>query len=132
MSAAVHTATPVTRPRVEFDEDVETRRADDDVDYSGWFCVQTDPFSCPARGCGFVALYMTAAHLIVVWPSRDDSALLGAAYNAKLAGREPRITEYERDFGPCIAFDEWKRIGSPVHALGEKPDGWDARKKERL
>lgn len=130
--SAVHTATPVTRPRVEFDEDVETRRSDDDVDYSGWYCVQTDPFSCPVPGCGFVALYLTAAHLVVVWPSRDDSKLLANAYNAKLAGREPRVVEYENDFGPCIAYDEWDRIGRPVHGIASKPDGWDENAKGRL
>ena len=33
----------------------------------GWYCVRTDPFLCPANGCTFVADFMTAAHLVLVW-----------------------------------------------------------------
>ena len=28
---------------------------DDRADHTGWFCVATDPFPCPAAGCSFVA-----------------------------------------------------------------------------
>lgn len=130
--SSLGTITPVSAPRTTFDVELDTRREDHDVDYSGWFCVQTDPWSCPAPGCDFVALYMTAAHLIVVWPSRDDPYLLGAAQSARVAGREPRIVEYEQDFGPCIAWDEWSRLGKPVHAFAAKPDGWDDNARDRL
>lgn len=132
MSSA-HTATPVTAPpRVEFDDDVETRRDDLDEDYAGWYCVQTDPWPCPAPGCSFVALYLTAAHLIVVWPRRDDPSLLGISHSAKVAGRNPRVVEYESARGSCIAFDEWRRIGSPIHGRAAEPDGWDANARDRL
>lgn len=125
-------ASTTSLPRTVFDEEVETARTDDDVDYSGWFCLKTDPWPCPAVGCGFVALHLTAAHLIVVWPSVDDSALLANAYNANLAGRNPKVIGYDPDFGRCIAYDEWRRLGSPVHAFAAKPDGWDENVKRRL
>ena len=34
--------------------------------------MRTDPFPCPAPGCTFVAEFMTAVHLILVWVERDD------------------------------------------------------------
>jgi hypothetical protein len=75
---------------------------------------------------------MTAAHLVVVWPRNDDPSLFANAANARTAGRNPRIAEYEPGFGPCIAFDEWRRIGAPVHATASKPDGWDESARSRL
>jgi len=48
-------------------EEEEELWQDDDGDHDGWFCVRTDPFPCPADGCTFVAEFMTAAHLILVW-----------------------------------------------------------------
>lgn len=119
-------ASTFTGSRVEFDEEIATRRTDDD-DYSGWYCVATNPWPCPADGCGFVAHYLTAAHLVVVWPSADDSTLLANAANAREVGRDPRIVEYELGFGPCIPWDQWQRIGRPVHGRAPKPDGWEER-----
>src|SRR4051812_39855980 len=107
-------------PRVEFDSAVEVRREDDDADYSGWYCVRTSPFPCPAGGCDFVAEFMTAAHLIIVWASKDDPMLLASAQNAVTVGRDPRVVEYEQAFGPCIAWDEWVTIGRPIHARLER------------
>lgn len=116
------------------DQLVDLARHDEDEDYSGWFCVATDPWPCPAPACGFVANHLTAAHLIVVWPSRDDRKLFVYARDARDVGRNPRIVEYEQDMGPCIAFDEWVRIGKPIHGVafdkapspdwkGERPMG---------
>lgn len=45
---------------------------EEDGDHDGWFCVRTDPFPCPAPQCTFIAEFMTAAHLILVWQERDD------------------------------------------------------------
>src|SRR5919199_1471809 len=47
-------------------EDEELWQDDSGDDHSGWWCVATDPFPCPAAGCSFVANHMTAAHLILV------------------------------------------------------------------
>ena len=58
---------------------------------AGWYCVRTDPFPCPAAGCTFVADYMTAAHLVLVWEERDDPNLLWHAQRAKEVGRNPRV-----------------------------------------
>ena len=55
-------------------------------DHRGCFCVRTDPFPCPAAGCAFVAEFMTAAHLILVWEERDDPNLLRHAQRAKEVG----------------------------------------------
>ena len=57
-------------------EDELLWRDDDSDDHAGWWCVRTDPFPCPADGCGFVAEFMTAAHLVLVWQERDDPNLL--------------------------------------------------------
>ena len=74
-------------------------------DHAGWFCVATDPFPCPAEGCPFVALYMTAVHLILVWERRDDPNLLRHAQRAKEVGREPacrRLRARSSDRAPRI------------------------------
>lgn len=109
-------------------EDVGTgtrTSADDGSGFDrGWFCVRTAPFPCPAEGCPFVASYMTAAHLIVVWPAIDDRALLTHARNARELGRNPEVVEYQPDFGKAIAFDAWRQAGFPVHGTQDAPDVW--------
>jgi hypothetical protein len=86
-------------------------------DYAGWFCVRTNPFPCPAEGCDFVAHYMTAAHLILVWEERDDPNLLQHAHRAKEVGRNPHIVEYERAFGASASYYAWEAAGRPVHGI---------------
>ena len=86
-------------------------------DHSGWFCVRTDPFPCPAEDCSFVANFMTAAHLVLVWQERDDPNLLWHAERAKEAGRNPRIVEYQRSFGPSTSYYAWEAAGRPVHGV---------------
>ncbi len=90
---------------------------DNDDDYSGWFCVRTDPFPCPADGCTFVADFMTAAHLVLVWEDRDDPNLLWHAQRALEVGRNPRVVGYERSFGPSASYYAWEAAGRPVHAV---------------
>ena len=92
-------------------------REDDGGDHGGWFCVRTDPFPCPATGCSYVAGYMTAAHLILVWEERDDPNLLWHAQRAKEVGRNPRIVPYENGFGPSASYYAWEAAGRPVHAV---------------
>jgi hypothetical protein len=87
------------------------------ADHSGWFCVRTNPFPCPAPGCGFVAGFMTAAHLILVWQQQDDPNLLHHAQRAKEVGRNPRIQEYEASFGPSASYYAWEAAGGPVHGV---------------
>src|SRR2546421_5660277 len=89
-------------------------------DYAGWFCVATDPFPCPAAGCDFVAEYMTAAHLILVWQERDDPNLLRHAGRAKQVGRNPKVVSYERSFGPSASYYAWEAAGRPVHGVRGK------------
>jgi hypothetical protein len=88
-----------------------------DSDHSGWFCVRTNPFPCPASGCAFVADFMTAAHLILVWEQRDDPNLLHHAQRAKEVGRNPRIEAYELAFGPSASYYAWEAAGGPVHGV---------------
>jgi hypothetical protein len=90
---------------------------DEDGDRTGWFCVRTDPFPCPAQGCEYVADFMTAAHLILVWEERDDPNLLWHAQRALEVGRNPRIVAYERAFGPSASYYAWEAAGRPVHAV---------------
>jgi hypothetical protein len=86
-------------------------------DHAGWFCVSTDPFPCPAAGCSFVAEFMTAAHLVLVWEERDDPNLLRHANRAKEVGRNPRIVEYRPEFGPSASYYAWEAAGRPVHGI---------------
>ena len=65
-------------------------------------------FPCPAPGCTFVAEYMTAAHLVLVWEERDDPNLLWHAQRAKEVGRNPRVVPYERSFGPSASYYAWE------------------------
>ena len=95
----------------------ELWREDAEGDHSGWHCVSTDSFPCPAAGCHFVAKFMTAAHLVLVWQERDDPNLLWHAERAKEAGRNPRIVEYEPAFGPSASYYAWEAAGRPVHGV---------------
>ena len=101
----------------ELAEDEALWTGDDRADHSGWFCVRTDPFPCPAAGCTFVAGFMTAAHLILVWEQRDDPNLLHHAQRAKEVGRNPRIESYEESFGPSASYYAWEAAGGPVHGV---------------
>lgn len=104
----------------------ETTTLDDRAGrFDGWFCIRTDPFPCPADGCPFVATFQTAAHLIVVWERIDAQTLLVTADRCKRAGRNPRIIEYEDDYGLAIAWEQWIDAGRPVHAFADRPQGWD-------
>lgn len=101
----------------ELAEEEELWSDDTGEDHSGWFCVRTDPFPCPAAGCSFVAGFMTAVHLILVWLERDDPNLLWHAQRAKEVGRNPRIVAYEPSFGPSASFYAWEASGRPVHGI---------------
>ena len=101
--------------------DEELWQDDGGSDHSGWYCVRTDPFPCPASGCTFVADFMTAAHLVLVWEERDDPNLLWHAQRALDVGRNPRIVTYESSFGPSASYYAWEAAGRPVHGVGPKP-----------
>ena len=101
-------------------EDEELWREEEGGDHAGWFCVRTDPFPCPAAGCTFVAEFMTAAHLILVWEERDDPNLLRHAQRAKDVGRNPRIVVFEPAFGPSASYYAWEAAGRPVHGVRGK------------
>jgi hypothetical protein len=88
-------------------------------DHAGWFCVKTDPFPCPAAGCDFVAEFMTAAHLVLVWEVRDDPNLLRHAQRAKEVGRNPQIVAYSPEYGPSASYYAWEAAGRPVHGIRE-------------
>jgi hypothetical protein len=93
---------------------------EDGLEHVGWFCVRTDPFPCPAPGCEFVAVFMTAAHLVLVWEEQDDPNLLRHAQRAKEVGRNPRIISYETDYGPSASYYAWEAAGRPVHGVRGK------------
>jgi hypothetical protein len=105
---------------VEVAEDEELWREDGGEDHAGWFCVQTDPFPSPAAGCDFIAIFMTAAHLILVWEERDDPNLLRHAGRAKQVGRNPRVVTYELSYGPSASYYAWEAAGRPVHGIRGK------------
>ena len=105
----------VDEPRLEIEEELwqETGAGE----HEGWHCVRTNPFPCPAPGCDFVAEFMTAAHLILVWEARDDPNLLDIAHQAQKVGRSPRIVPYEAAFGPSASYYAWEAAGRPVHGI---------------
>lgn len=118
------TATPT---RTEFDTGIAERIEEaPDYEQAPWFCLRTDSFPCPAEGCDFVALFITAAHMIVVWPAEDDPQMLWHAHLAAEVGRNPRVARWQPEFGRCIAFDLWTQLGRPVHGRLPEPEGWDA------
>jgi hypothetical protein len=86
-------------------------------DHAGWICVATDPFPCPVADCTYVAHFMTAVHLVLVWEERDDPNLLRHAQRAKEVGRNPRVVEYRTDFGPSASYYAWEAAGRPVHGI---------------
>jgi hypothetical protein len=90
---------------------------DENADHGGWFCVRTDPFPCPASGCTFVADFMTAAHLVLVWEKLDDPNLLRHAAKARDVGRNPRVVGYVPDYGPSASYYAWVAAGRPVHGV---------------
>ena len=90
---------------------------DESADHDGWFCVRTDPFPCPAPGCTFVAEFMTAAHLVLVWEQLDDPNLLRHAARARDVGRNPRVVGYLSGFGPSASYYAWVAAGRPVHGV---------------
>ena len=90
---------------------------DENAAHDGWFCVRTDPFPCPASGCTFVAEFMTAAHLVLVWEQFDDPNLLRHAARARDVGRNPRVVGYLPDFGPSASYNAWVAAGRPVHGV---------------
>ena len=98
-------------------EEQELWGEDDSTGRDGWFCVRTDPFPCPANGCTYVADFMTAAHLILVWQEQDDPNLLRHAAKARDVGRNPRIVGYQANFGPSASYYAWIAAGRPVHGV---------------
>ena len=112
---------PGTTGIVEHDPvEYEELWREDGGDHTGWFCVRTDPFPCPAPGCAYVAEFMTAAHLVLVWEERDDPNLLRHAQRAKEVGRNPRVVTYEPGFGPSASYYAWEAAGRPVHGVRGK------------
>jgi hypothetical protein len=101
-------------------QDEELWTDDGDEDHDGWFCVATAPFPCPAAGCTFVAEFMTASHLILVWQQRDDPNLLRHAQRAKEVQRNPRVVAYQASFGPSASYYAWEASGRPVHGIRGK------------
>jgi hypothetical protein len=98
-------------------EDEELWLDNDDGDRDGWWCVRTDPFPCPASGCTFVAEFMTAAHLILVWQEQDDPNLLKHAARARDVGRNPRVVGYRSEYGASASYYAWIAAGRPVHGV---------------
>jgi hypothetical protein len=89
-------------------------------EHAGWWCVATSPFPCPAPGCEFVAEFMTAAHLVLVWEERDDPNLLRHAARAREVLRDPHVVAYVPSFGASLSYYLWEASGRPVHGVRGK------------
>jgi hypothetical protein len=88
--------------------------------HAGWWCVATNPFPCPAPGCSYVAEFMTAAHLVLVWEERDDPNLLRHAARAREVQRNPYVVEYQSSYGASLSYYLWEASGRPVHGVRGK------------
>ncbi len=110
-------APPLPDVEEDIDQEEELWTDDSGEDYTGWYCVRTDPWPCPAEGCTFVARFLTAAHLVIVWPENDDPSLLRHAAAARDVGRNPKVDVYEPAFGPACSYYQWEAAGHPVHAV---------------
>src|SRR3972149_4154281 len=102
---------------LELLEEEELWTGDSGSDHSGWCCVATNPFPCPAPGCTFVAEFMTAAHLILVWQERGDPNLLRHAQRAEGVGPHPRAAPYKSSFVPTASSSLGEASGRPVHGV---------------
>ncbi|TML05939.1 MAG: hypothetical protein E6G36_01330 [Actinobacteria bacterium] len=95
---------PVEQGGIELIQAEQLWQDDDAADHGG-------------NGCTFVADFMTAAHLILVWEQRDDPNLLHHAQRAKEVGRNPRIEAYASQYGPSASYYAWEAAGGPVHGV---------------
>jgi hypothetical protein len=93
---------PGTYEAVELEVEEELWTDDSSSDHAGWFCVATDPFPCPASGCSFVAMFMTAAHLILVWEHRDATRAWSAT--SPSSGAAPPTTPGRPPAARCTGF----------------------------
>ena len=75
------------------------------------------PVSLSGGGVDFVALFMTAVHLILVWEERDDPNLLRHAQRQKSGGASGRrlrgVIRSQR-----VVHYAWEAAGRPVHGIG--------------
>ena len=81
------------------------------------FGYRVDEQNPGCTGCSFVAEFMTAAHLILVWQEVDDPNLLRHAARARDVGRNPRVTGYRSEYGPSASYYAWIAAGRPVHGV---------------
>ena len=80
--------------------------------HDDWWCVKTDDWIC--GNCKRVCQYLTAGHLIVLWPAQDNPSILKQAKIAQEYERNPRIIKYKEEYGPAITHYEWCRTGNLV------------------
>jgi len=115
--------TQLPQPLLELFDDMfrhamKAAKAEDDLNYEGWYCIQMKPVICP--GCGEPMCYVEPPHLhlIIVWEDKDDPHMLAMAQKLK-DGRpeiDPDIREYHPMMGHCISWED------VVSFLDEIPD----------
>ena len=77
-------------------------------------------FRARRPGCAYVAEFMTAAHLVLVWEERDDPNLLRHAARAREVQRNPLVVEYLSSYGASLSYYLWEASGRPVHGVRGK------------
>src|SRR4026207_248391 len=85
---------------------MKAAKAEDDLNYEGWYCIQMKPVICP--GCGEPMCYVEPPHLhlIIVWEEKDDENLLQVCKELKDGDRDPIVIQYHPMYGHCISWED--------------------------
>lgn len=79
---------------------------DDDLDEQ-WFCLKfAQPFIC--RTCKDFHVYLSANHLILIWPSKEDFNLKKAMDELMEQKIRAAVVEFNESMGPHVTFYTWR------------------------
>lgn len=92
---------PRTLTHARLDEDIE-------IDDGSWYCVNVNEYRCPdcRTLVEFAHISLQRHPAIIIAEAKDDDILLEIAIVAQQLERNPKIIEYEPDFGLSITVEE--------------------------
>jgi hypothetical protein len=78
-------------------------------EYDDYWCISIKPQKC---FCGHITCYAECGpHIIVIWKERDEHSILKIAASLKEKLYNPYITQYNRILGPCMTYEDAKKLG---------------------